>query len=541
MKLKTLLSVLLAFVLVFSLAACGNGDGGTTTTTTTAAGGDDTDDTTAPDGDDDYDISEFVTISHLSLGERPDSGQYEVVKEEWDAYLKDIVNAELEILYIGWTDYLTNYNLMLATGEGLDLIHTSSSWLDMWPNAQRGAFMDIAELLPVYAPQTWSEVPDEHWEEVKMGDQIIAIPENDYTQWVNHGYMYRGDWADDFGVGDVEDWEDLGNYLQAVKDNLGDQGVVPFDVSGTSNMIAIYDTYVEANSSLIRIDSVPGGLAYAVSIDDWTDVVSRYYVQPDGRDILSEFAVMMKDWGDAGYWREDVLNNTADGWAQFKAGLNGIRQHHTNTYIYAKGEVARDMDGVELRYMPNAFVSGNLVKQSITHGATSVAANCPNPERALMIYDLIRNDETMYRLFNWGIEGVQYEITDEGLRRQPEGYDAQRDGFHSNFWGGRVDKFELKYPNAQMMEGWEELYAQLDEVAVEYPYGRFVFDRTPVDGEISAVTEVIDTNLPAISTGKAGDPEEAVARFRSQLELAGYDRILEEVESQMEAWLATIQ
>jgi hypothetical protein len=30
-----------------------------------------------------------------------------------------------------------------------------------------------------------------------------------------------------------------------------------------------------------------------------------------------------------------------------------------------------------------------------------------------MVYDLIRNDETMYKLFNWGIEGVQYVINDK--------------------------------------------------------------------------------------------------------------------------------
>ena len=45
----------------------------------------------------------------------------------------------------------------------------------------------------------------------------------------------------------------------------------------------------------------------------------------------------------------------------------------------------------------------NLIEMSITHGAQSVAASSENPE-TLMVYDLMRNDETLYRLLNFGRE-----------------------------------------------------------------------------------------------------------------------------------------
>lgn len=535
MNRKTLLSLILTLAMLLTLAACGNGD----TTTTTGEGGADTT-TLSPD---EIDISEFLTISHLSLGNKPENGQYEKVKAEWDKYLKDKVNAELEIQYIGWTDYLTQYNLLLATGEGLDMINTASDWLEMWPNAQRGAFMDIKDLLPTYAPQTWSTIPESSWAEVTYGDEIIAIPEDMYTQWINHGFMYRGDWADAYNVGEVKSWDDFGRYLQAVKDNLSDQGVVPFDLAGASNIMAVYDGWIQTQSLLISIDPVPGGLIFAKSDDEWDQVVSRYNVQEDGTDLLLNFARKMQEWGDAGYWREDVLNNTADGWVQLKAGLNGTRQHHTQTFIYAHGELEREIPGADLRYFPYADESGNLVKMSITHGATAIAANCPNPERTLMVYDLIRNDETMYKLFNWGLEGTQYVITEEGQRDLPEGYNTDTDSFASNFWGGRMDQFELKYPNATMIDGWEDLYDHLDSMAVEYRYGRFVFDRTPVENELAACSEVINSQLPAICVGKTidGDPDQAVADIRSKLELAGLEKIITEVQNQIDAFKASIE
>ena len=40
----------------------------------------------------------------------------------------------------------------------------------------------------------------------------------------------------------------------------------------------------------------------------------------------------MKEWGDAGYWRNDVLNYTGDTREALKAGQTGLDGHHTQTY-----------------------------------------------------------------------------------------------------------------------------------------------------------------------------------------------------------------
>lgn len=520
-KVRKFFALFFALVMVVTLAACANTTGGTGKTTSK--------------GDtDEIDLSEFVTISHLSLGNKPTNGQYEAVKAEWDKYLKDKLNCALEVQYIGWTDYMTQYNLLLATGEGLDLINTASDWLEMWPNAQRGAFLELNELLPKYAPITWETVPESSWAEVTFKGDIIAIPEDMYSQWINHGFMYRGDWAREIGITEpIKSWEEFQVYLQGVKDLYGDKGVIPFDIAGASNMKALYDGWTISKSSLICIDPVPDGLAYGKSDDEWWEVRSRFYPLDDGTDMLLEFAKEMKEWGDAGYWREDVLNNTADGWVQFKAGLNGTRQHHTQTYVYAYKELEREIPGADLQFFPWCEESKNLTKMSITHGATAIGARCKNPERALMVYDLIRNDETMYKLFNWGIEGVQYIINDKGQRDLPAGYVTEQHSFSSNFWGGRMDKFELKYPSATIVSNWKEIYDNFETYAKPYRYGRFVFDKSSVESELAALSDVINRHLPAICVGKAGDPVAAVEAFRRELKMAGYDRVLEEVQRQM--------
>ena len=138
-----------------------------------------------------------------------------------------------------------------------------------------------------------------------------------------------------------------------------------------------------------------------------------------------------------------------------------------------------------------------------------------------MVYELIRQDPEVYRLMNYGLEGVQYVIKD-GKRFRPDGYDVQRDDFYSDFWGGRIDKNEI--PDGNDWSGKGALYASYDKIKKPFPYGRFVFDKAPVTNELTAVTQVVGQMGPAILYGKAGDPVKAVDDFRAKLKTAGFDK-----------------
>ena len=85
-------------------------------------------------------------------------------------------------------------------------------------------------------------------------------------------------------------------------------------------------------------------------------------------------------------------------------------------------------------------------KYKLTHGAMAVSAASKNPERALMVYDLLRNDPDCYQLFNYGIQGVSWDVNDEGLRITSEDYnsDTQNINGMTNWWWGRNDNLEIK-------------------------------------------------------------------------------------------------
>lgn len=482
------------------------------------------------------DTSEHVVINYMVTGDKPTNGKTEEMMEKLNAILTEKVNAELNIYWIEWTDYLTNYNLTLAQNDGtVDLVGTATDWLDAWPNAKKGAFLELSEeMLKVCCPETYESVSSDHWQMCKYDGNIYLIPEDNYAQWTNHGFMYRLDWAKEAGLSDgVHSWEDLGVYFQYIKDTYPD--VIPWDASGsgTTVMNSLSAGWISSHTDDVAIDGLEVGLFYGNSKDDLYTVVSPFY---EG-DELVEFAKTMKQWADAGYWRSDVLNYNGETREEFYAGQTGADQHHTQTWyttVSPKMEVQQPGSDVQFFYFGEE--TSNLTALSITHGATAVSAASKNPERALMVYDLLRNDEECYRLFNYGILGEQYIIDDNGNLARPDGYDETKDNIQTNFWWGRNDDLELSN-STWNNTGKAEMFEKYSKISIDYPYGQIVFNTDNVKSQMSNLSDVFATYMPRIAFGKVDDPESYVKEFRGALKTAGIEDVLKALQEQMDEFV----
>jgi ABC-type glycerol-3-phosphate transport system substrate-binding protein len=479
------------------------------------------------------DTSEHVVITYMVTGDVP-TNKTEETLTVLNEKLSEKANAELKLHWIEWTDYMSVYNLTLASQNGnIDLIGTATDWLDAWPNSINGAFMPLSEdMLKTYAPMTWAQVPAENWELCKLNGEIYLIPEDNYAQWTNHGFMYRGDWAAEAGLGEgVHSWDQLGLYFQYVKDNK--EGVIPWDAKPDASIITqIVNGWQTSHTGNIFIEGMPVALFFGNSKDD-PYTVSKYYLEGDG---LVDYAVTMKQWADAGYWKEDVLNNTSiDTRKEMEQGLTGADQHHTQTHVGSeRTRMEEYQPGSNLHFFWFGEETGNLVKLNITHGAMAIAATSKNPERALMVYDLIRNDEEIYNLVNYGVEGAQYVKGENMTFTRPEGYNPDTDGSSLNWWWGRNDAFTLNSPDFAADDN-AVLTAAYDAVAINYPYGKVVFDLDPISVELDNLSNVFNTYMPQICFGKSADPAAYVAEFRQQLKAAGYENAIAEIEKQLAA------
>lgn len=476
------------------------------------------------------DTSEHVVITYMVTGDIP-TNRTEEVLAKINEKLTEKVNAELAIQWIEWTDWQTKYNLALATQSGeIDLIGTATDWLNAWPNIQKGAFLPLSEeKLQTYAPQTWANVPAENWDLCKYDGQIYLIPEDEYSQWTNHGFMYRGDWARAAGLENgVHSWADLKVYFQYIKDNMPD--VIPWDANGNGSSYApqMAGGWQTSHTTNVYIEGVGVDLFYGVSKDD-PYTLSTYYLEGDE---LVNFATEMKAWADAGFWRTDVLNYTGDVAAEMEEGKTGAHQHHTQTWTGERTTMEKKQPGSDLGFFWFGEEMNNVVGLNITHGAMAVANTSANPERALMVYDLMRNDEEIYRLMQYGIEGDMYTLDENGYIVRPENWDDGTMGVSMNYWWGRRDELELRSADRDW-EAIDKLYAQYDEVKINYPYGRVVFDLSSIQMYLDNLSNVYNTYMPRIVFGMVDDPAAYVAEFRQKLKEAGIDICMEEIQRQI--------
>ena len=78
------------------------------------------------------------------------------------------------------------------------------------------------------------------------------------------------------------------------------------------------------------------------------------------------------------------------------------------------------------------------------------------------------------------------------------------------------------------------MYKKFDEIKKPFPYGKFVFDKTSVDPEMTAISQVVGEMGPAILFGKTKDPAQAVEEFRNKLKAAGFEKVKTEIQRQLD-------
>lgn len=537
-RLRRLSALLLVSCMVIGTAACSGGSSGASQDASSDGSGGGNDSSSSGE----IDTSEHVVITYMVTGDKPDgdaAARLDETMEQLNAILTEKVNAELEIYYIGWTDYLSNYNLTLAQMDGsVDLVGTASDWLDAWPNAKNGAFLELSEeMLQTYAPQTWASVSEEHWELCKYNGNIYLIPEDNYAQWTNHGYIYRLDWAREAGLEDgVHSWEDLTEYFRYVKEAYPD--IIPWDSDGTQYS-QMANGWIASHSNFVSIDGICSGALWGGTQDDLYTIVTPAYTDTE---MMVEYAELMKEWDEIGVWKTDVLNNTASqNRDDYRIGRVAAEQHHTQTWTDLcsatdANTIYQDDEDAESGFFYFGEESENVVALSITHGCMAVSAASKNPERALMVYDLLRNDEECYKLLCYGIEGVSYEINDEGLRTTPDGYNSDTDNINgmTNWWWGRNDDLEIKSAELNW-DAIDELYEEYDSIKIDYPYGQFVPEVDDIQSKIDNINEVYTNYTKQISYGKyQGTAEEIVAEMQEALKQAGIEEVTAALQEQFD-------
>ncbi len=506
MKKKKLMALLLAGMLgVSALAGCGDssddsskGSDADNSTGDDANKGDDAEKEDSGDADGSGGTDELVTLKWIQVGNgMPDN--YDAWLEHTNAYLEEKINVHVDMEIVPWGDWENRRSVIANSGEAFDILFTDQSRYNS--EVSTGIFMDLTELLPTEAPDLYAMIPENYWKAASIEDKIYAIPTYKDSSITNY-FIWDAAVAEKYNVDyqNINNVKDLATALKTIKDG---EGGAPYYMSksGADWMLSYYDQLGAGLPSL--------GVRY----DDTEKKVVNPLEDPDVMEALKSIHQMYKDGiinGDAptaddsnGYRNFFV----AQGWSGAAKSNWGPR----NT-----------IDECEAIKYGDTVVSNTSVRGSMN----GIYVSCPHPEKALQLLQLINTDTKARDMFYYGLEGENFEYTDDGKVTK-----LNEDWTMAGYTQGTF--FNVSLLSTVDVNEWEEV-EELNNSAIPSVMLGFDMDTSEVETELANCRSVYEKYRSELWTG-AQDPEKLVPKMIEEFKSAGWETIRDKAQEQVDA------
>ncbi len=529
---KKLLSLLLAAVLLLSLlAACANttdpqtnaGDSGEQNagqnqSAPADAGGNPN---AAADGEIVDIYMQFMNTMLSTETQKVEDAINEIITKE--------LGVRIHLNYVSWGDYATALTTSMSSGEQLDILLAGSiapfSFQAMYSNNMA---MDITDVLNEYGQDILNTIPSVYMEAFQIGGRTYGFP-----AWRNYSIgaqvMMRKDILDELGLYDqamaMDSWSDFEAILQAVKEAYTDNGSGLYALCGNRSALQFN------NAMIFGADA----FADANPFDNLGDTTKMVYTDTDGN--VSSLQAnekqkwdyqMFARWMEKGFIDPDtsIRTDTQDSlmkngvaFSQLMAAEYGWEATKTTAW-------GSEACGVTIAYIPisTSFVSKFCIVIPVTS---------EEPEAAIRFLNYAYTHSDVMNLIDWGIEGEDYVIDENGVGQLPEG--VTQVGYHNIdvTFGNFFITLPFGTQGADFRERCREI---LDEAEVS-PYLGFAVDTSALDNEIAAITAVNEQYTYDLGSGLYTD--EMYEEYLTKLDAAGLQSYLDAFQTQLDAWRAS--
>lgn len=477
---KRKIALLLACVMMTSLfAACGSKDG--------TEGG------------------EVPTLTwYIPSGDKPDM---ELVEAEINKYIEPKIGAKLDVILVDSGTFHEKMNMLMASQTEFDLCF--SGWVNDYDRgvSQKG-FLRINEYLDKY-PELKGIAPDYAWEALKTNEgDIYAVP-NQQIYAITPATFITKKYVDkyNFDISKVKTIKDLEPLMEKIRDNEPDVYVWTPDNSSP---------FAGLNNTTAVLPSMWGFYAYN---DDEECKVSYIYDIPEYREALET----VHEFYEKGFIRKDIVSSQGTTTSSKQTAITqgtwkpGVEADSANT---SRGEIVSIKWG-------EPCVSTNMIRQTLT----AISATSKYPDKAAQLLALVNTDKELFRLLIHGIEGKHYEKLESGHIRI---LDKKSYGWHTNGWyfGNQFNSYVIEGKDLTV---WDQM-REVNDTAVKSTLLGFNLDTTPITNELSNLT-TIHNEYDAMQYGPA-DPADKFDEAKERCKKSGADKIVEEMQKQINEWLA---
>jgi len=450
-----------------------------------------------------------VTIIWYAPGD--DQSNPEPVYEEVNKLLLDKYNLKLDFRTFPFGTYDEKISMIISSREEYDLCFTTQAWLNKYPvQVSRDAFLALDDYLPNY-PDLIAAIPENILEQMRERGKIYAIPnyQISYSQW---GLFFRKDLIEESGF----DYKSIKTYMDAE----------PFWRWVVENRPEFFPTQESWQNQLEDVDH------------EWIDVVHdavfrkgdptyKLTMMDEKEESMANrrgpwyLGTRNRMMWEKGYLRKDsptVVDENPDRAAGRYASFAGV--------VKPGGEAeVSERNGAE--YVQVALEKPYSSMSSTRAAMTAVNAMTKHPEEAIKMLEIAAADAEFVNLLNFGIEGVNYNMVNNRVERVPDsGY------FYNAVWTFG-NQFLAKLMPGQPDDVWEET-DRLNRESEVSPVNGFSFNNENVVNEIANVSAV---RKEFARWNFMDNYEEIYDETLAKLKAAGRDKILEEIQRQLNDWV----
>lgn len=429
----------------------------------------------------------------------------ESVVEKANDILKQKIGATVEFNYVSGGDYVQKMQMVMASSEVFDICFTSSWANDYISNANRSAYLPLDKMLEEES-DFYKSMPEFMWNAVKINNQVFGVP-NMQILYDEIGLWLKKDIVDELGIDTsvIKSIHDLTPVLAKVKEKY--PNIIP--------NLRVVPAYPELEI-LESIDSSLGSIAYNMQTKKVETTAN--YVMP--------YWKLMREWYKNGYFSPDVAT-LVDETPLIKEGKVFSRYTRMKPGMEEEFKSSFGYDVVTVSLGTPIISRGSIIST-----VNSVSRTSTNPEKAFRLLKAVNTDKELYNILVHGVEGQDYVKAGENLiEKTPSTYSMP-----AYMIGNQFNSYI--FPN-QPEKIWQETKAKNESALVQSTID-FSFERKGVESEIAKMGAIYTEYKKILDFG-LDDTEKVVAQMEEKLKTAGIDKVMNEMQRQLDEWNANKQ
>ena len=441
----------------------------------------------------------------------PGSGvakQEKVMNTFCQKYMDQLGIEKIVYNYADWGDYSDKMVSLAASGDNFDACFVAD-WAGYDKLANNNALLPLNDLIREYAPKLLESY--ENMGLIKacsIGDNLVALPWT--TEKSSKRVIYwRQDIADKYGIdtSNIATVEDLDRMFSEVLDKVD----MPILYDTTGLMGALYAKYGYDQMNYHDI-------TYKLEDNEIK------LVPVEQTEVFKEAVTWGKKWYENG---KNALSNSGDPF------LDG--EYFAKYDIMEKALVGLNfnIEGATYGYA-ELYPDGTYRKDSPLNNALAINRNSKNPERVLMLLELLNSDQDAYDMFMYGILGETYNLSEDGSVLYPDGEDATNSSYLGwNYWAFVRKQFDRPSGNytREYLDNMSKWLSR--ESLVVAPLTGFMPQTDTIKTELAQRDQLMSVDRSLLLFGAfEEDVDTAVQAYIDAQNNVGLDKILEYLQKE---------